>query len=243
MSEQPPAQPRPAEPPPQPLPPISAPTDGKEAAPSTQGRKDFRKRLPVWIQEMPQFGNFQPAEPNLNFQLLDKQAIQDAVKDFPDEVKKEIFDDIDFMDYEMLRLFRERDHQAKYNQNRYRRRQILLLLLAVSATLIGSLQVIALNSSPEIMPLFAFMETLVALFTAFVAAVGGRESPQEGWLSNRRRAEQMRREYFQYLTHMPPYDEIAGYQRRMLLSKRAADINRGMYPQDGPNPANGGTNG
>ena len=235
----------------QPRPPSAAPPSPKQpaqentkaVAPSTQGRMDFRKRLPVWIREMPQFGTFQPPEPDPNYQLLSKQAIEQSLTDFPDEIKKEVLDDIDFMDYELLRLFRERDHRAKYSQNRYRRRQIFLLTLAVSATLIGSLQVIALNTSPELMPVFAFMETLVALFTAFVAAVGGRESPQENWLTNRRRAEQMRREYFQYLTHMPPYDEIEGYQRRMLLSKRVAEINRGMYPDDKPPQGIGDDNG
>ncbi len=241
MTEQP-AQPRPSGPPPPP-PQRPTPDMGKEAAPSTQGRIDFRKRLPVWIREMPQFGTFQPPEPDPDYQLLSKKAIEEVLKDYPDNVKQIIFDDIDFMDYEMLRLFRERDHQAKFSQNRYRRRQIILLSLAVSATLIGSLQVIALNSTPELMPVFAFLETLVALFTAFVAAVGGRVSPQEDWLTNRRRAEQMRREYFQYLTHMPPYDEVEGYQRQMLLSKRAADINRGMYPQDSVNQGLGDSNG
>lgn len=207
--------------------------DAKTAtAVTTQGRVDFRKRLPVWVQELPQFTTFQPAEPDPNYQLLSKSDLEEVLRDIPENVKKEIFDDIDFMEYELMRLFRERDHTAKFNQNRYRRQQIFFLTLAVAATLIGSLQVVALNSSPEIMPLFAFLETLVALLTAFLAAVGGREPPQERWLSNRRRAEQMRREYFRYLTRMPPYDEVTGYQRRMLLSQRAADINRGMYPQE-----------
>lgn len=205
--------------------------------PSTQGRIDFRKRLPVWIQEMPQFGRFQPAEPDPNYFLLDRTKLEDVLADFSENVRHEIYEDLDFMEYELMRLFRERDHRAKYNQNRYRRLQITFLILAVGATLIGSLQVIALGSTPEIMPVFAFMETVVALLTAFLAALGGREPPQELWLNNRRRAEQLRREFFRYLTRMPPYDEIEGYQRRMLLSKRAADINRGMYPQDGPGQA------
>ncbi len=219
---------------PQPTPPAGPPAqkEAEKPAPITQGRLDFRKHLPVWVQELPQFWGFSPTEPDPNYQLLIKQDLEELLHDVSPEVKKEIFDDIDFMDYELLRLFRQRDHQAKFNQNRYRRQQIFFLILAVGATLIGSLQVISLNSNPEIMPLFAFLETLVALLTAFLAAIGSRESPQELWLTNRRRAEQMRREYFRYLTRMPPYDEVTGYQRRMLLSQRAADINRGMYPQE-----------
>ena len=227
--------------------PPSAPPGKKEtnapAAVTTQGRVDFRKRLPVWVQEMPQFGSFRPSEPDPNYQLLSRADVQEAIKDLSPEAQKQIFDDMDFMEYELLRLFRERDHTAKFNQNRYRRQQIFFLMLAVAATLIGSLQVVALNNSPEVMPLFAFLETLVALLTAFLAAVGGREPPQERWLNNRRRAEQMRREYFRYLTHMPPYDEVTGYQRRMLLSNRAADINRGMYPQEITGQKTGGEGG
>lgn len=237
MSTQAPSPPRPTPPP--------GPPDKKNPenlTPITQGKQDFRKRLPVWLQEMPQFGRFQPVEPDPNYQLLRKQDLETVLRDVPDEVKKEIFDDIDFMDYELLRLFRIRDHQAKFNQNRYRRQQIFFLILAVAATLVGSLQVVALNSTPEIMPLFAFLETLVALLTAFLAAIGSRESPQELWLNNRRRAEQMRREYFRFLTRMPPYDEVTGYQRRMLFSQRAADINRGMYPQELPGQSTTGVN-
>lgn len=234
--------PTPAPPPRQ----TSSPPNKKPDAPAavtTQGRVDFRKRLPVWVQELPQFGTFQPSEPDPNYQLLSKEALEEVLQDIPESVKKEIFEDIDFMEYELLRLFRERDHAAKFNQNRYRRQQIYFLTLAVAATLIGSLQVVALNNSPEVMPLFAFLETLVALLTAFLAAVGGREPPQERWLSNRRRAEQMRREYFRFLTRMPPYDEVTGYQRRMLLSQRAADINRGMYPQELSSQTTGGEGG
>ena len=58
-------------------------------------------------------------------------------------------------------------------------------------------------------------------------------------MSNRRRAEQLRREYFRFLTRMPPYDEVTGYRRRMLLSKRVADINRGMHPDDSAMPEGG----
>jgi len=215
----------------------------EQQQPSTQGRIDFRKRLPVWIQEMPRFGRFEPAEPDPNYFLLDKTKLEEVLAACPENVRHEIYEDMDFMDYELMRLFRDRDHRAKYNQNRYRRLQITFLILAVGATLIGSLQVIALNSSPEIMPMFAFLETVVALLTAFLAAVGGREPPQQLWLTNRRRAEELRREYFRYLTRMPPYDEIEGYQRRMLLSKRAADVNRGMYPADAEQGMIGADNG
>jgi len=226
---------------PAPAPEPAATKDKKQYEPSTQGRVNFRKQLPVWIQQLPQFGSFKPAEPDPNYQLISREELEEVLADVPESVKHEFLEDIQYMDYELMRLFRQRDHAAKYNQNRYRRLQINFMILAVAATLIGSLQVIALNSNPEVMPIFAFLETVVALLTAFLAAVGGREPPQELWLTNRRRAEQLRREFFRFLTRMPPYDELQGYQRRMLLSQRAADINRGMYPQElGERVARGG---
>ena len=232
---------------PPPTPQKPARSEADQPPPSTQGRLDFRKKLPMWIKELPQFGRFQPEKPDSAYQLIDRESLRQVLESAPEPVRQEILEDIDFMNYELMRLFRDRDYRAKYNQNRYRRLQINFLILAVGATLIGSLQVITLSTNPEIMPLFAFLETVVALFTAFLAAVGGREPPQQQWLTNRRRAEQLRREYFRFLTRMPPYDEVQGYERRMLLSQRAADINRGMYPQDGSAPGTtlsvGGENG
>ncbi len=200
--------------------------------PSSQGGGGFRRRMPVWIQEMPRFGRFRPNEPDPNYTLLDPDLLEEVLQGVPIAVRQEIYEDIDFLEYEVMRLFRERDHRAKVEQNRYRRQQLNFLMLSIVATLVGSVQLITLGSQPDIMPFFAFLETIIALFTAFLAALGGREPPQEQWMLNRRRAEQLRREYFRFLTHMPPYDEISGYQRRMLLAQRAAEINRGMQPEE-----------
>jgi hypothetical protein len=34
---------------------------------------------------------------------------------------------------------------------------------------------------------------------------------------------------------MSPYDSVDGAERRMMLSARAADINRGVFPDEGTN--------
>jgi cation transport ATPase len=176
---------------------------------------------------------FEPPAPDPNYQLIDREDLEEELKDIPQEVRDEIFKDMEFMEYELMRLFRQRDYEAKKQQNRYRRIQILYLLLAALATMIGSVQALTFSTAPETMPLFSFLSTVVALMVTFLATISGRESPLPLWLTNRRRAEQLRREYFRYLTRMSPYDDVeAGYPRRMLLSKRAADINRGVYPQE-----------
>lgn len=213
-------------------PPTAQPDTKSKAEPKSQGKAGFRKRLPVWMQEMP-VARFEPPAPDPNYQLIDRDVLEEELKDTPPEVRAEIIKDMEFMEYELMRLFRQRDHEAKRQQNRYRRVQILYLMLAALATMIGSVQALTFNIAPETMPVFAFLETVVALFATFLATVSGREAPLPLWLTNRRRAEQLRREYFRFLTRMSPYDEVeAGYPRRMLLSKRAADINRGVYPQE-----------
>ena len=201
-------------------------------APTSQGGGIFRRHLPVWLREMPRYGPFRPAAPDPDYSLLDPDLLEHVLRGVPEVVRQEIYEDVDFLEYELMRLFRERDHRAKAQQNRYRRQQINFLLLAILSTLIGSLQLITLANQPEQMPVFAFLETIIALLTAFLAAIGGREPPQEQWLLNRRRAEELRREYFRFLTRVPPYDEFNGYQRRMLLAQRAAEINRGLQPRE-----------
>jgi hypothetical protein len=140
---------------------------------------------------------------------------------------------MDFLDHELLRLFRERDHLAKLQQNRYRLYQIWFLVLAATAAMFGSFQALALSVNSRWMLVWSFMETLVALLSVFLATISGREPPLPIWLSNRRRAEQLRREYFRYLMNLSPYDEIPNEQDRQLrLSENAANINRGDFPSE-----------
>ncbi|MGQ9888465.1 MAG: DUF4231 domain-containing protein [Aggregatilineales bacterium] len=200
------------------------------AQPVTQAaRGGWRSFMPAFIQEMP-YLRF-PNAPNPQFRLIEQKHI-DAIKELYPEATERIEADIAFMDYELLRLFVERDYEAKSNQNRYRVYQLLFLALATVATLIGSFQALALNSSPEWLPIWAFLETVVALLATFLATVSGREPPLPRWLDNRRRAEQLRREYFRFLMNLPPYNSLTGYKRQVELSRRAADINRGMFPDE-----------
>ena len=204
--------------------------------PNTQGqkpnqRKPLRQYLQVWMQELPTYP-FRPAEPDPNFQLIPDEQWKAVIDQTDTDTAAQMEADKKFLDYELLRLFRERDHEAKKQQNRYRLVQIGFMVLATVATMIGALQALALSNDPASLPRLAFMETLVALLAAFLSAISGREPPLPIWLSNRRRAEQLRREYFRYLVNLPPYDSIEGYQRQMAVASRAADINRGVFPEE-----------
>lgn len=195
--------------------------------PVTQAKPNFRDWAPNWLKQMPQL---RPPEARDDFQLVDKEQLKALYEntDVSDEIKNQIYEDMTHMDYELLRLFRERDHQAKYYQNRYRLFQIGYMTLAALATLFGSFLALSLNTSTTLVAIFSFGETLVALGTAFLATLSGREPSLPLWLENRRRAEALRREYFRFLANLPPYSEFGqSYDRKMLLSRRAADLNRG----------------
>lgn len=202
----------------------------EEQAPTTQEKKGWRQGWPPWLRQFPRLSF---PEPNDSYQLLDMEAIEKffAEENIDAEASARIRHDIQFMEHELLRLFRERDHEAKFQQNRYRLFQLAYIGLATVATLIGSLMALSLNSNPDMVPILGFAETVVALLTTYLASVSGREPPLPLWMSHRRRAENLRREYFRYLMDLEPYDQAEGYQREMLLSRRAAMINRGVMPE------------
>lgn len=201
---------------------------GKGPGFATQEVAGFRQGWPEWMRQLPRLSF--PKESNKKYQLIDREKMKAELGSFDPAVIQRIEEDLDYMEHELMRLFRERDFEAKQQQNRYRLVQITYSLLATAATLIGSFQALSLGTNPNAVPALAFLETVVALATTYLATISGREPPLPRWLTNRRRAEDMRRECFRYLMDMPPYDTVAGYERRMLLSKRAADINRGVHP-------------
>jgi len=220
-----------------PAPPSSTPESNPTPAPpaveqpkTQQVNPNRRNKWPMWAQQLPSSGF--PKEPNPNFRLIDINDLRESLKNKDAEAVRRIEDDINYLEHEMLRLFRERDHRASSYQNRYRGFQIIFLVLSAFATLTGSLQALFLDSQPNLVPWFAFLTTIIALFTAYFSTLSGRESSLQLFLTNRQRAEALRREYFRYLMLMPPYDIEDEIQRKLIMSQRAANINRGVDPQD-----------
>lgn len=206
----------------------------KKEQPITQEKQDFRKNWPAWAKQFPKW-TFNP--PNEEYQLIDKKALRAMFTTGKYASDKEaqaalarLESDMEFLDRELLRLFRARDYNASKNQNNYRKYQIGFAALAAVATIIGSFQALAVNDAPDLLPYLAFFETMVALFTTYLATVSGRAIPLPAWLENRRHAEYLRREYYRYLMDLEPYDKLKGFERKQMLSIRAANINRGIYP-------------
>lgn len=206
---------------------MTQPTATKKDQYITQEKKGFREGWPAWMKQLPRW-----SFPKLDddFGLISEEALAELLADADAESRERIMEDINFLDHELLRLFRERDHNASMQQNRYRMLQIGYMVLATLAALIGSFQALTLIDNPNYTAVFAFVETVVAALVTFLATISGRQSPMSLWLLNRRRAESLRREYYRYLLNLPPYNEYSGYQRRMELSERAANINRGFFP-------------
>ena len=200
----------------------------------TQEEKGFRSSWPTWAKQLPKY-TFN--EQNKAFQLIDREEMRAFLieKGADTESIQKLEADMDHLDHELLRLFRDRDYKASLQQNRYRTYQIGFSLLAAIATIIGAFQALAINDNPDILPYLAFGETLVALFTTYLATISGSVSPLPAWLSNRRHAEYLRREYFRYLMDLEPYDQLSGTDRKLQLSIRASNINRGLYPDKSAN--------
>lgn len=208
----------------------AAPQDSSvKREPTTQGKSKSRNQ-PAWVRDLPQWGAFRPDKPNPEYKLFKKDELDGLLKKYPTDVQQAVREDIAHMEKELMVLFRERDHTASINQNRYRKFQILYILLAAVATTVGSFQALALFSYTPMAPVWGFIETIIALIVTFLATLISRESPLQQWLDNRRRAEQMRREYFRYLCNLPPYHDLQKDDRRRSLARRVADINRGMDP-------------
>ncbi len=200
-------------------------------APISQERNPYRRvGWPEWMRQMPRM-RFPPQ--NETFQLIDPQKLTAILSTLDSATQQSVMNDLTFLNSELLKRFQERDHEASLQQNRYRLYQIGFIVLATIATIIGSLQSLALGNNPALVPWLAFVETMVALVATYLATISAREPPFERWMTNRQRAEGLRREYFRYLSCLPPYDIIIEeYKRRLMLKERLADIYRGVFPQE-----------
>jgi hypothetical protein len=203
-------------------------TTKKAEAPISQEKKEFRKGWAEWAKQLPQI-NF-PETPNEDFELIDRAELEKIIAEAKATPKAvaQLNNDLVFLDRELLRLFRQRDFEAKFQQNRYRYYQIAYMLLATGATVIGSFLAVSLNSAPDLVPWWGFLETIIAVLTTYLATISANEPALPSWLENRRKAEQMRREYYRFLMDLPPYDSVDDYDRRRKLSIRVANINRGL---------------
>lgn len=193
--------------------------------------KNAKRVIFEWVRQIPRL---RPAPPNETFQLVSREDLEATIKDMKfdsDSVAAiRLRADREHLEKELMPFFRDRDFAAHSQQNNYRLYQLAFIVLAALATFIGSLQVWALKDAPNLIIFIGLSETFVALITVFIAQLMGNDNPFALWLDNREQAEQLRREYFRYLTDAVPYAGLVSAKRRRRLSMRAAAINKGSDP-------------
>jgi len=192
----------------------------------------FKKYLPIWVKQLPE-PNI-PKKPDPSFQLVSDKMLDNIqrVHQLDETSIQRIKADRQFMESELMRYFRELDTEAKVKQNNYRLYQIRILMLATAATLVGSLQAVSLNNETTLR-LFGLLEGIIALFAVFVIQTRGTDATLPGWLNARKKAEQLRREYFRFMLRLPPYDKSdRDYDLKLRLSSRAAEIYNDKDPEE-----------
>lgn len=197
--------------------------------------------LPEWIRQLPledvndkkdSFRLISTAQLNKAKTNLAKKYTDLGHTLLPEDVDKAytaLEKDIEFLNKTLLKVFVQRDYEAKYYQRAYRRYQIGYMVLAVLAGIFGSLLALNLNDSSaegkRWVAIFGFLETAVALATTYLASISGRENTLEKWLDNRQKAEGLRREYQRYIVGLSPYDVESQSKREEHLKRNLASIN------------------
>src|SRR5690349_16146475 len=93
----------------------------KPPQPKTQEKQGYRENWPAWAKQFPKW-TFN--KPNEDFQLIDRNQLRELFgkQKFRDDAEAQaalakLEADMDFLDRELLRLFRQRDYNASKNQN------------------------------------------------------------------------------------------------------------------------------
>src|SRR5689334_13929256 len=84
------------------------PAEKPEAQPITQQVRGFRETWPSWAKQLPRV-RFPPPVPN--FALIDRNKLREILTDADPAAVKRIEQDLDFLEHELLRLFRDRDYE------------------------------------------------------------------------------------------------------------------------------------
>ncbi len=133
--------------------------------------------------------------------------------------------DLRDLDEHLLPTFFEFSQKSKYFQNMFYSYQWLFIVGTFLATVLGICTTYAFNT-PEALNSIPFK--VVTLFTSLVSAIiaaftalANRRQPQRRWAMSRRAAEELRQNYFIYLSHLAPYNQS---NRLDLLRSRVVEL-------------------
>ncbi len=180
----------------------------------------------AWLRDWPK----RPGQikPDQNYFMIDPAVLRAVLAGVDESTRKDIMADVDFADKEILETFRERDAEAKKQQNTYRILQLLVMSIAFLSTVLGGLQLLATTDAehPALLTVLSATEGLVVLITVIIVfPFADRNTVMSSWVHNRQRAEALRQEYFRFVTHQEPYDLVPEFtDRQDLLGDRIAQI-------------------
>ena len=118
-----------------------------------------------------------------------------------------IVQDLKTLDLYLLPLYFKFSQQAKYYQNRFYLDQWILIWGAFITTAAGIVSA-SVSNSPDLIlsKIFGFVATIIGGIVTIWSAINNQYKPQQHWIHSRRLAEELRANYFKYLSHLPPYD-------------------------------------
>ena len=140
--------------------------------------------------------------------------------------------DLEDLDQYLLQSFFEFSQKSKYYQNQFYLYQWIFIWGAFLTTVLGTLASITYVASssqanaPQTWQQFlSYMTAIVGAVTAFITALSNRGEPLKRWGKTRRLAEELRMNYFNYLSHLPPYDKPDRVQklREMVINIRVKE--------------------
>lgn len=205
-----------------------------------KAKENSKNPLLSWLQQHYPLSDSSKPDDDYQFYVPDDEKYLEKYNELRSRWDDETFDkaqhklDADLKDLrdELMPLFQELDLRATVAQNRYKFFQISFLVLAAATTAVGSLQLLVVDDpGNSLISVFGLTETFLSLVTIFLVNIQGNDSPFTKWLTARQRAEQLRREYFRYVTDSIPYSKIPSIPvRRRLMAMRATAINEGKDP-------------
>jgi hypothetical protein len=143
-----------------------------------------------------------------------------------------VIQDLKDLDEHLLPAFFEFSQKSKYFQNMFYTYQWVFIMGTFGTTVLGVL-ITYLFNTPEALDSIPFkiitlMTSLVSAVIAALSALANRRQPQRRWAMSRRAAEELRMNYFIYISHITPYDQ----QNRLdLLRTRIVELQE-MEEQD-----------
>lgn len=156
-----------------------------------------------------------PADDNVYQKMVDDEGFVSAKFWTSEDITAHpiIRQDLEDLDQYLLSSFFEFSQKSKYFQNQFYLYQWVFIWGAFLTTVLGALASIVYVADPAetarvaAQQALSYMTAAVGAITAFITALSNRGEPLKRWGKTRRLAEELRMNYFNYLSHLPPFDK------------------------------------